>query len=100
MSLSIYLSHLNLSHDSHTSAKSLISSFPGINDRTLSGYDFISGQIHLHYLVDFLLCVCEKCCEVAESITVEHHLGLFIRASHYVPNSPEGSGLDARKKDF
>lgn len=37
---------------------------------------------------------------MAESIAVEHHLGLFIRASHDVPNSPEGSGLDAHKKHF
>lgn len=52
----------------------------------------------MHYLVDFLLRVCEECREVAESVTVEHHLGLFICASDYVPNSPQGSGLDAERQ--
>lgn len=46
-----------------------------------------------NYLVDFLLWVCEQCREVAQSITVEHHLCLFICTSYYIPNSPEGSSL-------
>lgn len=33
---------------------------------------------------------------MAESITVEHHLGLLVCPGHYVPNGPEGSGLDGR----
>lgn len=50
-----------------------------------------------HYLVDFLLWVCEEGGEVAESFTVEHHLGLFICSSYYVPNSPQGSSLDVEQ---
>ena len=46
------------------------------------------------YLVDFLLRVCEEGGEVAEGVTVEHHLRLFICASHYVPHGPQGSSLD------
>lgn len=45
------------------------------------------------YLVDFLFRMCEQCREVAESIAVEHHLGLFIGASDYVSNSPQSSSL-------
>ena len=53
-----------------------------------------------HYLVDFLFRVCEECREVAESITVEHHLGLFICASHYVPNSSQGSSLEVETDEM
>lgn len=35
---------------------------------------------------------------MAEGIAVEHHLGLFVCAGHYVPNSPEGSSLDVEKE--
>lgn len=51
----------------------------------------------MYYLVDFLLRVREECREVAESVAVEHHLGLFICASHYVPNSPQGSSLGVER---
>lgn len=52
----------------------------------------------MYYLVDFLLRVCEEGREVAESITVEHHLSLFICASHNVPNSPQSSSLDVERE--
>lgn len=45
------------------------------------------------YLVDLLFRMCEQCREVAESIAVEHHLGLFICAGDYVPNSPQSGSL-------
>lgn len=48
----------------------------------------------MYHLVDFLLWMSEEGREVAQGVTVEHHLGLFICASHYVPNSPQGSSLD------
>lgn len=51
----------------------------------------------MYYLVDFLFWVCEECREVAESVTVEHNLGLFISAGHYVPNSPQSSSLDVER---
>lgn len=46
------------------------------------------------YLVDFLLGVCEQGREVAEGVTVEHHLGLFVCTSHYVAHCSQSSGLD------
>lgn len=52
----------------------------------------------MYNLVDFLLWMSEEGREVAEGVTVEHHLGLFISASHYVPNSPQGSSLEVERK--
>lgn len=51
----------------------------------------------MHHLVDFLLWVSEQGGEVAEGVTVEHHLGLFVCPGHYVPNSPQGSSLDVKR---
>ena len=52
----------------------------------------------MYYLVDFLLWVSEEGREVAEGVAVEYHLGLFICASHYVPNSPQGCSLGVDRK--
>jgi len=50
------------------------------------------------YLVDFLLRVGEERWEVAEGVTVEHYLRLFICAGHDIPNGPQGSSLNEEGK--
>jgi len=49
------------------------------------------------YLVDLLLGVCEQGGEVSQGVTVEHHLGLLVRARHNVPHGPQGCRLEGRE---
>lgn len=50
------------------------------------------------YLVDFFLGVCEQGREVAQGITVQHHLGLFICAGHNVPHCTQCCSLKKAKR--
>lgn len=94
--IAIYLSHLEHSHSIHTSTKSLISSFPDkAEQQEVPICEEMENRMQ-NYLVDFLLWVCEECREVAQSITIEHHLCLFICTSYYIPNSPQGSSLSVQ----
>lgn len=49
------------------------------------------------YLVDFFLGVCEQGREVAQGVTVQHHLCLFVCASHNVPHCTQCCSLEKQK---
>lgn len=69
-----------------------------ITSRWLTKFVCFLQTVGERYLVDFLLWVGEERREMAEGVTVEHHLGLFVCAGHNVPNSPQGSSLHVERK--
>ncbi len=67
----------------------------------IEGWNVTWGCCESHmgtcYLVDLLFGVCEESWEVTQSVTVEHHLSLFIRAGHNIPHRSQSCRLHSLK---